>query len=228
MQAIIFCAGKGTRMGALTETTPKSMLVVGAKPILVHKLEALPESIDQVVLVVGYLGEAIKDYFGGTFAGKSIAYVEQENPVGGTGDALWQGKDILKGKFIVMNGDDLYAREDIEKCMAAPEWAMLVEERDPLLSGGKVVVDSHDRIVDIIEGSHEGKGYINAGLYALDERIFSYTPVPKGPGESELGLPQTMMLAAKDISIEAVKATRWIQITAPEDLQKAEEALSRS
>lgn len=223
MQAVIFAAGRGTRMRELTDTTPKSMLPLFDRPILEYKIEALPDSIDEVVLVVGYLGSVIHDHFGPEYAGKRILYVEQETPAG-TADALWKARDILKDNFVVMNGDDLYSKEDIARCIRTPDWAALVFERDPIGSG-KVIVDDEHRIVGIEEGSHEGKGYSNMGVYSLDERIFSYAPVPKGPGESEVGLPQTMMVAAKDIPIHAIRADFWIQITSPEDLKKAEAIL---
>lgn len=210
-------------MGVLTDTTPKSMLPVFDRPLLEHKLDALPEEIEEVILVVGYLGGIIQKHFGGEYKGRRILYVEQESPRG-TADALWQAKEILKDTFVVMNGDDLYATDDVRACMKKP-WAMLVQKRNPLGSGGKVVVDKNDRVLEIIEGTHKGDGLVNAGLYVLDERIFSYTPVPKGEGETELGLPQTMMVAADDIVITAVPATLWIQITAAEDLKKAEQIL---
>lgn len=225
MQAVIFAAGRGTRMRELTDTVPKSLLPILGRPILEHKISALPQEIDEVILVVSYLGSSILNYFGGEFDGRRILYVEQENPKGGTADALWQAKDILKGKFVAMNGDDLYAREDIEACIRAPEWAMLVEERDPVGAGGKVIVDSSGRVETIEEGVHKGKGLVNAGVYVIDERIFAYKPVPKGPGETELGLPQTILKAVGDIPMRAVKSSLWIQITSPEDLKKAEEIL---
>lgn len=213
-------------MKELTDVTPKSMLPVLGKPILEHKICALPAEIDEVILIVGYLGSAILKHFGGSFDGRRILYVEQENITGGTADALWQARDILKGRFVAMNGDDLYAREDIEKCIATDGWTMLVVERDPMRSGGKVIVDSHDRIKDIVEGAHDGPGFANAGVYVLDERIFAYEPVPKGPGETELGLPQTILSAAHDIPVEAVRGTKWIQITSPDDIKEAEAILS--
>ena len=226
MQAIIFAAGRGTRMGALTDTCPKSMLPVFGKPILEYKLEALPDSIDEVVLVVGYLGSVIHDHFGGEYQGRRILYVEQDTPRG-TADALWKAKDVLREQFLVTNGDDLYSKEDTERCIeaAGKGWALQVFKKDHIGTGGKVMLDAKGAVKDIVEGKHDEGGHIATGMYLLDERIFSYTPVPKGPGETEVGLPQTIMTAASEIHIQAVPATFWVQITAEADLKKAEDIL---
>jgi NDP-sugar pyrophosphorylase family protein len=214
-------------MGALTDTVPKPMLEIAGKTLLEHKFDALPDSVDEIILVVGYLGGKIHERFGGDYHGKRLLYVEQENPTGGTADALWQAKDILHGRFLVMNGDNLYLREDIAKCTAY-EWAVLVQERENIRTG-RVVVDERGLVADILENSNHGgeAGYASTGLYALDMRIFDYQPVPKDPGSQELGLPQTMMQALQDIPIHAVPATGWFEIKAPEDLAKAEEFLKR-
>ena len=95
-------------MKELTETMPKPMLPVAGKPLLQHKLEALPQEIDEVIMVVGYFGHVVQQHFGGEFEGKRILYVEQENPVGGTADALKKAELLLKDRFLVMNGDNLY------------------------------------------------------------------------------------------------------------------------
>ena len=51
-------------MGALTDHTPKPMLEVGKKNLIQHKLEILPDSVTEVILVIGYLGEKIMEFFG--------------------------------------------------------------------------------------------------------------------------------------------------------------------
>jgi NDP-sugar pyrophosphorylase family protein len=123
-----------------------------------------------------------------------------------------------------MMGDDIYALKDIRKCLKH-EWAILVQERNPLHSGGKVIMDTHRRITGIEEGTHKGSGCINAALYVLDTRVFDYPLIAKSSDSTEYGLPQVMMQACKDIDIHAVPATLWIQITEPADIAKAEKAL---
>ena len=237
MQAVILAAGRGTRMGALTDSTPKPMLQVAGKTLLEHKLDALPADVDEIIMVVGHMGGVIQSHFGGVYlprdaAGKAggdkrILYVEQDNPQGGTAEALWLTKDLLHDKFFVMNGDNIYGAEDMAEC-AKYEWAVLVKKREHMGRAANVVVNAKGRVLDIVENLTDATapGHINTALYVLDMRVFDYPAIPKAKGSTELGLPQTMMQAAKDIPIHAVEASLWIEIKAPEDLQKAEEILS--
>lgn len=228
MQAVILAAGRGSRMGALTEATPKCLLTVAGKTLLEHKLDALPESVDEVIIIVGYLGSKVHDFIGGNYRGKRILYEEEENPTSGTAAALWLARDILKEKFLVMNGDNLYARSDMEECLKY-EWAVLVKTV-PHVGTGAVVTDKSGRITGILESTEHagGKGLANTGFYLLDTRIFDYKPVPKSADSSELGLPQTMMQAAKTIHIQAVPAEFWVEIKTPDDLERASEALEQA
>ncbi|HWO07466.1 MAG TPA: sugar phosphate nucleotidyltransferase [Candidatus Paceibacterota bacterium] len=226
MQAVILAAGRGTRMGELVEKVPKPMLEVAGKTLLEHKFDALPDDADEIILVVGYLADAVKNRFGGSYNGKKIAYVTQENIYGGTADALWQARDILREKFIVMMGDDIYAREDIE-AIRVHDWALLVQRVPDTAVGGKVVTDLDNRIVDIIEGNEGGEGVVSANMFALTSRIFDFPQVPKAAGSSEMGLPQTILAASKEsgVPFDVVEATKWIQISNPDDLVRAEVTL---
>lgn len=221
MQAVILAAGRGTRMGELTAHRPKPMLEIAGKNLIEHKLDILPPDVDEVIIIVGYLREVIQDYFKDSFGGRKIRYAIQENIVGGTADALWQAKDMLHDRFIVMMGDDLYSAGDVQACMTVPDWALLTQDINETRSAGAVITDKTGEILSIQEGEHSGTWKACTNLFVLDTRIFGFQPVPKAPGSLELGLPQTVIWAAKaaGISLRAVPATHWIQITAPEDLR---------
>ncbi len=216
-------------MGALTDTTPKSLLEVAGRPLLEYTLDALPESVDEVVLIVGYLGGMIHERFGTDHFGRSLLYLEQEK-LNGTAGALLLAKDILKDRFIVMMGDDIYGRDDVTHIAKVKNWAMGVEKADSLKEGGKIMTDTDGRITQITEGTHDGgPGLVSTNLFLLDTRIFACPLIPKAAGSDEFGLPQTVLAAADSLNIplEAIRATSWTQISAPEDLKKAEELLAR-
>ena len=229
MQSVILAAGRGTRMKELTADTPKSLLQVAGRPLLQYILDALPDEVDEVIIVVGYLGGMIHDRFGPEYFGKRLLYVEMED-LHGTAAALWCAKDILKERFLVLMGDDIYGADDVAKIARAKQWAMGVQEARLLGEGGRIVTDKQGRITKIVEGEHGGTpGVVSTNLFCLDTRIFSCKMVPKAPGSPEFGLPQTVLAAADSLKIplEAITATSWIQISRPEDLQKAEELLKR-
>ncbi len=128
MQAVIFCAGKSTRTYPLTLSKPKPLLKVANKMILEWNLEQLSGIVDEVFIVVGFEKEQIVSAFGDSFGDIKINYVEQKEQLG-TGHALSLCKDNLGTKFLVMNGDDLYHRDDIEACLKC-QVAVLVKEVD--------------------------------------------------------------------------------------------------
>ncbi len=64
MQCVILAAGKGTRLRPLTDNTPKPLVPVAGKPLIDHTIDALPSAIDELILVVGYLGDQLRAHFG--------------------------------------------------------------------------------------------------------------------------------------------------------------------
>lgn len=222
MKAVILAAGKGTRMGELTKELPKPLLKVGGKTLLEYKIHALPDTVDEVILVIGYLGEKIREQIGDFCAGRKITYVEAE-PLG-TAYALWQTKHLLTERFIVMMGDDLYAKKDIEECLKYDQAGLISKLPGPM-SGGKIILKD-DFIVDILEGKHAEGGLISTGLFVLSPVIFKY-PMQKMPGREELGIPPTIMQAIHEMPIRAVYATHWKQMSAPEDLQISAEEMNK-
>lgn len=228
MQAVILAAGRGTRMGALTAETPKPMLLLNGRPVLEYIIDALPERVDEVVIIVGYLGGVIQKHFGGLHKGRRILYIEQEE-LNGTAGALWAARDFLKDAFLVMNGDDVCLKDDVEACALSDDWAMLTHHVDEIGSTALVITDERNCVIDILEKeSHSGgPGLANtANFFLLDTRIFSYPLVLRPGSTTEYGMPQVIVQAAKDIPIHAIEAHAIIRLTEPADIQKAEAVLA--
>lgn len=116
MQCVILAAGRGVRMGELTDRVPKPMLTIQGKPKLAHTIEQLPQEVSEVILVIGYLGDQIRSFFGEEYDGRKIRYVEQPE-FNGTGGAVDLVKNMVNGKFLVVMGDDLYLKRDLEKLL---------------------------------------------------------------------------------------------------------------
>jgi len=222
VQAVILAAGLGTRMGELTKDCPKPLLTIQNKSLLEHGFASLPDSVDEVVLVVGYLGVLIKQLIGESHGGRRVRYVEQRE-LKGTGHALSLCKGILKGSFLVLMGDDLYQKEDLEE-MVRDGLSMLVleiKEDKPKAQFALVTTDGQGQPLDIKEKQPGKKGDLaNCGAYVLDERYFALPLVPAKNNSDEYGLPQTMLqLLKKGVEFRLVKANFWHKVTGPEDLE---------
>ena len=64
MKVVIFCGGKGTRMGSSEEELPKALFKIGDKPILWHLMKIYEHhNHTEFILCLGYKGEKIKEYF---------------------------------------------------------------------------------------------------------------------------------------------------------------------
>jgi len=224
MQAVILAAGLGTRMGELTKDTPKPLLHLSSDNIsmLEHNLHELPEEIDEVVLVVGYLKEQIKELVGDEHAGKKITYIEQKE-LKGTGHALSICKEVLRDKFLVLMGDDLYKRGDLQRLISEPlsilAWEL--KKDDPHSFQATLEMDEDGKLKDIVERQPAQTGMlVNAGAYCIDHRYFDLPLQKAGNKTEEFGLPQTLLQLAKNgDEIKVIKATFWHKVTAPEDLE---------
>lgn len=211
-------------MGNLTDNVPKPMLQIKGKPILAYKLEALPKEIDEVIFVIGYLGKQIRDFFGYSYAGRKISYVEQTS-LNGSGGALVLAKEMLEKDFLVMNGDDLYMREDLEKMMQH-NLAMLVTELENPTQFGVVSVNENGELSGILERKNVvGKAFVNTGLYKLNKKFFEFELVAIGNGE--FGLPQTLVAMTDNCKVTIEKAKAWFPIGNPDDLKKDENIIDK-
>ncbi|MGH9806014.1 MAG: nucleotidyltransferase family protein [Terriglobia bacterium] len=103
----ILAGGLATRLRPVSETVPKSMLVVAGKPFVAHQLDWLHgEGVRRVVLCVGHLGDAIRDAIGdGASFGLGVEYSFDGEPLLGTGGALRKAAPMLGREFFVLYGD---------------------------------------------------------------------------------------------------------------------------
>ena len=113
MQAVILAAGKGTRLRPLTNQIPKPLIDICGKPLIEHVLDALPDSVDEIFIVVNHLREALIAHLGSSWHDKLIRYIIQD-PLSGTAGAIHLLRTELHNFFLVVNGDDLYRRMDLE------------------------------------------------------------------------------------------------------------------
>ena len=172
--------------------------------------------------MVGYHSMHIISHFKRYYAGRRIIYVFQEN-LNGTGGALHLAKSVLKDKFLVMMGDDLYCKKDLDGLLKH-NLAILGYEVNDARNFGVIKVGKDDTMKDVLEKPKNiKKGLVNTGAYLLNRDFFNYGLVSVGNGE--FGLPQTMAKMSDKYKIKVEKASFWHPIGKPEDLKSAEKNL---
>jgi len=133
---MILAAGYGKRLRPLTDHTPKPLIPIGGKPMIVHHLEKLAEAgIREVVINLGHLGSKIPDFLGsGSTWGVSIEYSDEGPDPLETGGGMTKALPLLgKDTFLLVNGD-VWTDLDfsiIPKTLSSNDQAMLFLAKQP-------------------------------------------------------------------------------------------------
>lgn len=224
-QAIILAAGKSTRTYPLTLTKPKPLLKVANKELLAHNLEQLQGIVDEAIIVVGYMKEQIIERFGESFKKIKIRYIEQKTQ-DGNGNAVLLCKEYIKDKFLVMNGDDLFSKKDIKKCVKH-DYSVLGNKASDLSRFGEILLKDN-AVSEIREKPGNKPGIANTGLYVFDKAVFSYELKKSPRGEYEItDFIKHLVDDNKRVDCETVEGY-WLPITYPWNMLEANEALLSS
>lgn len=129
MKTVIMAGGKGTRIASVRNDVPKPMISICGKPILEYQIENLKTcGLTDIILVIGYLGDKIKDYFGdGSKFDVKIEYFIEDHPLG-TAGALFKMPQLTED-FLLLCGDvimDVDFNRFIEFHKSHKAWASLM------------------------------------------------------------------------------------------------------
>ncbi len=227
MQAVILVAGKSTRTYPLTLTRPKPLLPIANRTIIEHILEQLDGLFDEVILIVGYRKEMIEKEIGHSYKNMKITYCEQKEQLG-TGHAVQQTEPLIKDRFVVLNGDDIYDRQDIQALLKYEYAALVRHEEDPS-QYGVYQVDKNDRMINLVEKPKEFIGNLtNVGCYLFDRKIFDFiNKTPKSErGEIEITTSILMFSKEYDFYVHLINGF-WLPNGYPWELLKTQEFFMR-
>ena len=220
MEAIVLAGGKAERMGDATEGRPKSLVIVGGKPLLAWQIGRLRGAGVTRVIVSCAAGQ--EEDFERDLRGIGVELVCAGEPERlGRGGAIrfaasFRGED---GDVLAMNGDELVAVDFVGLLARhrATGAAATVTVARPLSQFGQVEL----RDDDVVTGFHEVAPvpyWVNCGIYALSEGGLGRFP-EKGDHETTI-FPE---LAAEG----ALRAFRhdglWLTVNTPKELRRADE-----
>ena len=226
-QAVILCGGKGTRLGALTEATPKPMLEVAGRPFLFHHIhEVARYGVKHIVLLAGRFGEQIVTAFHGRrLFGAQVEVLVEPGPLG-TGGALRFAADRLAPQFLLLNGDSWI---DADLARFGRGWHT-ARERDPEVKAqmllhrvpdtarfGRVTLKA-DRVVGFEEKGAplaDASGLISAGVYAIDRAILDLIP-PHAACSLERDVLPRLVAEGRVVASQAREGAYFVDIGIPE------------
>ncbi|WP_099147628.1 D-glycero-beta-D-manno-heptose 1,7-bisphosphate 7-phosphatase [Bacteroides sp. KFT8] len=203
MKTVIMAGGRGTRIASVANDVPKPMINICGKPILEHQIDNLKAcGLTDIILVIGYLGEKIKDYFGdGSRFGVCIEYFIEDHPLG-TAGALFKMPQLTED-FLLLCGDviiDVDFNRFIAFHKEKKAWASLVAHPNghpydssllvtkieaPKMAGG-MPVDTHQVICWMAKEDERlyYKNRVNAGIELISPELLKETMknfVPRHP-----------------------------------------------
>ena len=175
MDVVIMAGGKGTRIASVNSLVPKPMIEVAGKPVLVHQIECLKrQGFKDITLVIGHLGNIIKDRLGdGKALGVNIRYIEEKDPLG-TAGALYYLRGKMCENFLLLNGDIIFD-VDIARFARAHEKygglaTVLTHPNDHPYDSGLITADHTGRVTEWLH-KEDTRGWhvnrVNAGLHMI-------------------------------------------------------------
>ena len=175
----ILAAGLGSRLENFSEHINKGLLPLDNKAIISHLIDKVPSDYD-IVVVLGYKGEMVKEYCNSAYPNRNFTFVEVDKYKGkgtGPGYSITQAKEHLQSPFIWTTADTVVT-DDIPS--ADCDWIGLYPTSMPELYATADVSDGN--VVDFKNKSESGYNYAFIGLAG----VYDYKTFWKSLSGSEI------------------------------------------
>jgi len=241
VRAVIIAAGKGSRFQDITNHTPKPLIsLLGLSLIERIILTAKQASIKDFTIIIGYLGEKIKEKLGdGKKYGVKITYIENDEWEKENGVSLIKAKEKIKEDFILLMADHIFDSRIIKamtKCKKQSTIILAVDRRKPRTEDTKVL-EENGKIIAIGKKIKKSN-CVDAGIFLCSPKIFNYMEEALKEGKTKLA--DGVLKAAENNDAEIFDITTiekyaskmrkdidpwWIDIDTKNDLSKAKEII---
>lgn len=241
---VVMAAGKGTRMLELSADKPKHLIDVKDRPFLYYSLKNIQAAgFAEIILVVGHKKEKMAEFAQQYSQEFNLQLVDQFEKMGtekyGTAMPVVATEEVIDGEdFVVINGDDLYAVEDLKRMRELDNnfnyaGGMATDDPSPY---GLFKIDGDDFLERIIEkpkpnidfdASRPRDYTVNIGMYKFTPEIFTAIKNIGLSPRGEYELTDAVSLLAKEKKVKTVPVTgKWKSFTNPDDVKKMEEYLN--
>lgn len=185
MKAVILAGGRGERLRPLTDTRPKPLVPVLARPVMDYVLSLISHhGVTEAYVTTHYLAHQISRRYGDGAFGMRLRYALEEEPLG-TAGGVKRLEEALKNEemFLVISGDAL-CDFDLDRAFAfhrekkADATVILSSVKTPL-DYGVVLLDSFEKIFSFSEKpdwSETFSDQVNTGVYILSPKVLDKIP----------------------------------------------------
>ncbi|MCR5328173.1 MAG: aminotransferase class I/II-fold pyridoxal phosphate-dependent enzyme [Saccharofermentans sp.] len=240
MQAIILAAGMGKRLKELTSNNTKCMVKVNGVSLidrLLHQIEK--QSLDRIVIVVGYEGQKLIDYIGTLDIKTPIVYVN--NPIYDKTNNIYSlalAKNYLREDDTLLFESDLIFEDGIIESMIADprETLVLVDKYESWMDGTCIRIDENDNIKNFTSGKKLNYKmvtdyYKTVNVYKFSRHFSDSVYIPfleaytKALGDNEYYeqvLKVITLLDDPGIRAKRLSGQKWYEIDDVQDLDIAE------
>jgi glucose-1-phosphate thymidylyltransferase len=228
MKIVIPMAGYGTRLRPHTWSKPKPLVSVAGKPVLGHVLDMFQDlkQIDEVIFIVGYLGEQVRQYLDESYPHLKARFVLQEELLGQS-HALWLAREGLEGPVLIAFVDTLIETDIVQALKGNREAIAWVKEvPDPKRFGvTKLGADGH--VTKLIEKPTDMT--INlalVGFYYFQQAEKLIAAIEKQMGDGERLKGEYYLVDAINIMLEQGLKMRVETVDVWQDCGKPEALLA--
>lgn len=222
MRALILAAGRGSR---LATATPKCLVEVGGRPLLLHQLDALRRAgVDDVTVVVGHRHERVR-----SAAGRGVRFVLNERYAETNSlFSFWLAREAAGDDLLVLNCDVLFPDQVLARLLAEPASALAFDSGSGEHAEHMKV---HVREGRLVEMSKELEPHLtsgeNLGLVRLAEDAAAAAfraaagLLRRGRERDWLGAAINVVARRHRIACVDVAGMPWVEIDFAHDLRAA-------
>ena len=231
MKAVILAAGVGKRLHSLTRHHPKCLIEIGGQSLLARYFDSLEKvNIRQVVIVVGYKQEMIRDAVKIIPGSHSVQFIVNEDYRRGSIGSLWRTREVLDDDAVIMDADVLFHQAILNRLvLSAHPNALLMDESVQQTTEECMVVVRDHRVVALTKRmppsydiAGEGVGFLKVAkadvpdlIKAVEERIH------RGHLDMEYEDALEGFFRSTAVGYETIGGLPWVEIDFPEDVQHA-------
>ena len=232
MKAIILAAGVGKRLGTVAKGRPKCLVEVGGQSLLSRHLDNLSSlGILQVVIVVGYELQQIRQAVASSSFSGNVQFVVNEQFTRGSITSLWEARHEIDEDVVIMDADVLYHPDILRRLVESSFLnALLVDETVSQQTEECMVAVQRERVIKLskrlpsqYDFIGEGVGFLKVGkadgatlLQSVEE------PIKAGLLDMEYEDALQDFFEKAVVSYERIGGLPWVEIDFPEDIERAE------